>query len=438
MSRAMANSPVIPRSTTPRNVDLEDQRSHSTTPRAASPTDRLIHTVPLSLPASSLFRHGSSASTTQEERRPTSPLSAFTFPKSSTGRSTPEPRIAASSDGSSPTYSPAPWRRPVSPLTGSAFQTLNGSRPSTPSNVTWTVGAKSPTAKPLGRNGTITSSHSRNASTTSIGNTQEVAELKSAAKDNLRAATRSPPVFNLVDRGVEPADPKNKPNLNAPQPSPSPLPNLGFDASALAYRAAMSPSPVREISNTTGSSNSSGVNGLAGDSIQRMRSPFLTPPASPFSPKFKSNPLMVDPLSNSSRSSLASAGSSYHSWDEENNVGIAFISTSDTQEHVWHDIPLPPSSTNGVTTSSNTHSRSGSRSKHDRDDPEYILRHATGLSKLDILTIQGKLLEAAAMRAKTNETRSPSTLRRRRPSTAQSIQSFGGPSRVRICRNVFP
>ncbi len=307
---------------------------HSTTPRAASPTDRLIHTVPLSLPASSLLRLGLNGSTTQEERRPSSPspLSAFTFPKTSTGRSTPESRIAASTDGSPPTVSPTPWRRPVSPLTGSVFQPLNGSRPSTPSNVTWTIGAKSP-PKPLGRSGTITSSHSRNASTTSIGNVQEVAELKSAAKENLRTATRSPPVYNLVDRGVEPAESKTKQNLNPSLFSPSPLPNLGFDASALAHRAAMSPSPTREISNTTGSSNS--ANGFAGENIQRMRSPFLTPPGSPFSPKFNTNPLMVDPLLNSSRSSLASAGSSYHSWDEENNIGISFVHGVDTQEPVW-------------------------------------------------------------------------------------------------------
>lgn len=135
---------------------------------------------------------------------------------------------------------------------------------------------------------------------------------------------------------------------------------------------------------------------------------------------------MVTHLTNSSRSSLVSAGSSYHSWEEEHNLGVAFINTGDQDDVAWHEI------TTDSMGQADMVNGTGSQPKATVEDAEVLLRQSTGLSKLDLMLIQGKLLESAAFRAKTSETRSPSTLRRRRPSAAQSMQSFGGPSRVRI------
>ena len=119
---------------------------------------------------------------------------------------------------------------------------------------------------------------------------------------------------------------------------------------------------------------------------------------------------------NSSRSSLVSAGSSYHSWEEENGFSAGFISTLNQTDAAWHDVSSKPTA----------------------DEPEKILQQFTGLSKGDLLVIQTKLLDAAQTRAKNTEVRSPSTLRRRRPSTAQSIQSYGGiPSRVSLSMIFF-
>ena len=159
-------------------------------------------------------------------------------------------------------------------------------------------------------------------------------------------------------------------------------------------------------------------------------SQLLTPPTSPFAPRFGNDSnlhLFSSSISNnSSNSSLASAGSSYHSWEEENGAGWLFVPLPDGQEVAWHDIPSDSNLSHSHSHSHQSQSRSVSRS-HSRDDPETILRQYTGLSKADLVAIQGKLIEAKARNA---DVRASSTLRRRRPSTAHSIQSTGPPSRV--------
>jgi hypothetical protein len=124
-------------------------------------------------------------------------------------------------------------------------------------------------------------------------------------------------------------------------------------------------------------------------------------------------------MGNSSRTSLVSAGSSYHSWDEVITHESGFIGSLDDGQEAWHDFP-----------DSRDTSLSSDQKYLVPDEPEAILRQFTGLSRMELTTIQHKLVDATQIREKFAETRSPSTLRRRRPSTAQSMHSFGGPSRV--------
>lgn len=113
------------------------------------------------------------------------------------------------------------------------------------------------------------------------------------------------------------------------------------------------------------------------------------------------------------------------------DITNAYNDFVDEKEPVWHDFPGTLESGGGAP--ANSYSGDGLW-KRNFVEAEQMLRQSTGLTKLDLMLIQTKLVEAATQRAKASETlaRSPSTLRRRRPSTAQSIQSFGGPSRVSL------
>lgn len=407
--------PGMPRPVTPaREMELDDVRSHSTTPRATSPSALLnrSNTSPFTTSSLGLLRGASNASSIA---RPGSPLKNLIAHKSQPNGSPVEERHVngvIATDFAVPT---AHWRRPSSPLSSSVFSSFNnGSRPSTPSNVTWTVPAKQPgqTVKALGRNGTLLG-HSRNQSSMSGSESQDRVDL--SYSNSIKSADGSPqhaysPQASATDEDISLL--RNKFLSNG---SSLPLANYDHDdrqtSSSGSDRFARSPTPTHDLTKTL--PMGSGIDDTPRKS-QRALSPFTSSRSSPFTHKSSSsnNPLFISPMSNnSSRSSLVSAGSSYHSWEEENGFGVGFINTLSQDETPWHDVS----------------------SKTTEEDPEKILVKFTGLSKADLLVIQTKLVDAAQTRAKNAETRSPSTLRRRRPSTAQSIQSYGGvPSRVSV------
>lgn len=403
--------PGMPRPVTPhREHDIEDVRSMSITPRAASSS---ISGPPISSPTPSLHRQAVT-SPSPYGSRPKSPHSSVR----QGGRATPDERASIATSDHAPLSSH--WRRPSSPLStnSNAFQSLNGgSRPSTPSNVTWNVSPRSSAQvhRPLARNGTP-SGHNRNGSASSIGET----EPKDDRTDQDDFVLRSPkPVYKTAE------DEETRPKFlsNGSSLSASGLSFIDFDPAIGTNPLPLSPTPPVH---RTKSPATPALPEDTGRPKKSVSSHLLTPPTSPFASKFNdSNPLILSSTSNnSSRSSLVSLGSSYHSWEEENGTGGLFVPIPGGQELAWHDIP---SSSN-----LSTHSRSQSRSQEFKDDPETILRQHTGLTKTDLLTIQGKLVDASEARARNADVRASSTLRRRRPSTAQSIHSTGQPSRVRI------
>ena len=132
--------------------------------------------------------------------------------------------------------------------------------------------------------------------------------------------------------------------------------------------------------------------------------------------------LLFSPLANVSRSSLGSAGSSYHSWDEDHKQDrLRDLYFSLDPQLEWHDL----SGESSVTSTSRT-------TPYDTSDSEAAVREELGLNRSDIVTIQEKLVTAALTKAATPEGRNrANSVRKRRPSTSQSNYSFTGAEKVR-------
>ncbi|KAG8859780.1 hypothetical protein FRB91_006899 [Serendipita sp. 411] len=155
-------------------------------------------------------------------------------------------------------------------------------------------------------------------------------------------------------------------------------------------------------------------------------------PASSHTPSNSStsayNPLLHSSMGSSSRSSIGSIGSSYHSSDEEPNSKFKEVTN-------WLFDPESKGSTfantkkNGRSREELAGSKEYSDVKDDAsesiDDQEDVLQLLTGLTKKDIGTIQQKLISAAAAREAEEAIRT--TQRRRRPSV-QSREFVGSPT----------
>lgn len=388
--------PGMPRPMTPRDFDPDDQRSHSTTPRATSPTAATFTdstSVPVNVASGRPRRD--SASSQSAPRSPTSPLF---LQRSTNGRYTPD-------DGNRDNYttefdnplnsSILTRRRPASPLSGPPYQPMAvSSRPGTPSNIVWTTSPRKSTG------------HSRNGSWVSDGGV--------SSSDVHGASDHHTPSSRAVQTPALP----DSPTLESPPANLSSFPSHNRDNSA---------------SENQSYSKMSNVNASSPIRVTRSVTPTQNTPRSPASPTFsdvgvsskhgnkrssKQNapsslipPLIFSPLINSSRSSLESAGSSYHTWDgEEKDRSFTLFGDPDVSQPVWHDI------------SSSDKSITPGGSPEDEWDPEEIVAHYGGLKKSDFMAIQERLVIAAIERPE----RAGSSMRRRRPSTSQSNYSING------------
>lgn len=121
---------------------------------------------------------------------------------------------------------------------------------------------------------------------------------------------------------------------------------------------------------------------------------------------------MFSPLLNTSATSLLSAGSSYHSWADDNGkkTGWDQLVEYDSQRSPWQEIL-------------NSHDQHGSETDDASDagpneSPEEILRRTAGLSKNDLITLHKRLVEDAMNRRTFDPPRSP--IRRRRMSNSRA------------------
>ncbi|TCD65627.1 hypothetical protein EIP91_002432 [Steccherinum ochraceum] len=425
--------PGMPRPMTPHDASMEsDDQTPSATPRATSP--RLPSILPQSPTftqsfATSLHRSHSSASTARQVTpRPTSPSSAVppsTSPlflsRSTNGRFTPEDltRSGSTSPGLDTHDSPATnRRRPTSPLSTQAFQPLAAgvspsSRPSTPSNVMWNV--PSSPVKPQSQQATNRQSgHSRNGSAASVGDTVD-SHYHTDDLDRSKSLTRSLrspalPDSPWIDNGV------HEVMAAADARAPSAMSNFDLNSSRAPSRSVRSPTPTHSPTSPTfpesGSNTAVNTNGVSSKHSSRNHHTF----------SFGStHALLLSPIGNSSRSSLESAGSSYHSWDEDHKKDRLFtlFSRLDPGQTDWHDITVDKSSPSTSGTSTSPYEST--------TESEVIVKRDIGLSKSDFSAIQDKLVTAALVKAATpeNRHRAPS-IRRRRPSTSQSNYSYNG------------
>ncbi|KAI6103551.1 hypothetical protein F5141DRAFT_1189864 [Pisolithus sp. B1] len=386
--------PGMPRPMTPRDPVLdEDIRSHSTTPRAMSPNPSgHVSQLPSTSFTSGPLRRGSDAS--RSTPRPTSPPSyTSSSPYSSrspTGRRTPDESQRDSTSGTEQESSGSSLflrRRPVSPLTNTTFQPMAVSpRPSTPSNVTWNVGT---TGKSESR-----SMHSRNGSLTDTD--------FSVNADPSKSLTMSP---NPSDAPVTSSSTSSKwsrsasPAASTEYRSPSSL--SGYDV-VITLR---SPTPTQSRNVASPAFASSESNPIISRTSKQHASNF----------SLGSSQLSLSPLANSSRSSLESTGSSYHSDSgqaKRQTPGI-FANGAGQPQRTWHDLDK-----------SNSTTPSSSQEECDFED---IVRRYAGLTKSDFFTIQERLVGAMVQKSSYPDTRErANSLRRRRPSTSQSNYSVNG------------
>jgi serine/arginine repetitive matrix protein 2 len=417
----------MPRPMTPRDTsfDSDDQlsRANSATPRAASSiVERsTAMVVPLRLPSGAVVARNEFNMMTAKHHnpRPTSPGSStpLFLPRSVNGRFTPTDDHQRNASGAASSQELdslvsasvlGTRRRPASPLSPLHYQPMAVSaRPGTPSNVTWNP---QPSSSPTKKHG----SHSRNGSWTSgasgsHGVHDALSSLEGAKSSGSSIRSSALPDSPMIfDSGQ--GDSNNQVAYDS-RPS-SALSRGEMGSPTFQNRVLRSPTPTQNAPRSPASPTftsydvtSSGMNGSRRSSNQNAH------PTSPFSFS-PTQPLVFSPMANSSRSSLESAGSSYHSWDaglQKDRVIDLLISDIDPQQPMWHDV-------GGTDKSSDD---------DDFDEEEIIGRYA-GLTKSDFVAIQEKLVGAAIAKSTPAPRDRVPSLRRRRPSTSQSNYSLNG------------
>ncbi|KAF7295058.1 hypothetical protein MIND_01044000 [Mycena indigotica] len=380
--------PGMPRPMTPRDTsDFDEQRSYSTTPRASSPTvvspSPIVPSRQTTLPPS-------------HSPRPKSPNVLASSPiflqRSLNGRYTPEEPQHADSDATAS----LPWRRPTSPLSTASFQPLAVPvRPTTPSNVTWT-----PNGNPR---------HNRDGSWAS--DFSEASPSRSVRSPALPDSPLMGPGHTNMNSFSSTFSSTSSVDLPRPMSSISGV-DLGSPVMG-GHRPLRSPTPT-QITSRSPTSGTFSLNDASPKNGSRRSSNQNTPSTpftlGPFQPLFS-------PIANSSRSSLESAGSSFHSWDvDRKDQTASLFADGEVPRPIWHEI----SSANGQQNSDSPNSFS------DDGEAEEIIFSYAGLNKVDFQSIQEKLVTAAVAKTAPVELqprRSPS-LRRRRPSTSQSNYSL--------------
>jgi len=404
--------PGMPRPMTPRDPVLDDDiRSHSTTPRATSPllpnlNGHMSQYSTTSL-TSGLLRRGSDAS--RSTPRPTSPPSHTPsspyLSRSISGRRTPDESRRDSTSGTEQDSSASSIllrRRPVSPLSSTTFQPMSVSpRPSTPSNVTWTVGTATSPEKAYNKSESR-SLHSRNGSFASE------AEFSTYA-DRSKLSNMSP------RSTVSPDGPTS--SVEYRPPSSLSGNDVGSPLSSTRTFRSSTPTQARSAASPTFPSPESNV------ATVRSSKPHIS--------NFSLGASQFSPLVNSSRSSLESTGSSYHSdpGQTKRYTLDIFNSSAHQTPTAWYDLDKSSSTTPG--------------SSQEDGDCEDIIRRYAGLTKSDFFTIQEQLVVAAVQKSNYPDTRErTNSLRRRRPSTSQSNYSVSGKESrvlhsVSKCRFIF-
>jgi len=141
-------------------------------------------------------------------------------------------------------------------------------------------------------------------------------------------------------------------------------------------------------------------------------------------------PLVLTPFLNSSRSSFGSEGSSYHSIDEENGKKDrvkALFAKIEGEPPEWHDL---------ADVSFDTSFGSGGQEEvsfRSLAKEEELVKQLSGLSREDFAAVQERLLDAVHSRGdRGDRDKAGSVMKKRRPSTSQSFYTNGATSNGRV------
>lgn len=399
----------MPRPMTPRDQSFdgaEQARAHSTTPRPTSPILPNINGS-----SSPLLPAGIAAGLMRRETNGyTSSPRAHNGPFSVDAQRSYDSSTDESVNSNSSVYT---RRRPASPLATPSYQPMAvPPRPTTPSNITWNTSSNSISSG-------APKSHSRNASESSIDFAPSPERSVFVTGRSLRSP--APTNSSLIDDpsfGGGPWDKEASSSRNRP---PAAVPSIDLGSPVVVSNRSMhSPTPTQSrspapaaLSLMSGGDVFSGSTSKRGSRQQGGQSPF------DFG---RTYPLVFSPTK-SSRSSIASEGSSYHSDDGMNRLDCDFDFFGETTaKPSWHDV------SGSDVTAAGYHD-----DVQDDSEPDDIIYRYAGLTKADFVAIQEKLVTAAVNKAASPDPRERApSLRRRRPSTSQSNYSLNGrESRVR-------
>lgn len=406
--------PGMPRPVTPHGMEGDELRAHSTTPRATSSHSYTNYggqgemfgrpSSPRS-PGSSQSRSSNGRSSAAEDTKNKELFSSssdldLSFNAPTMGKRRPSSPLSSAPYQAMPL--PSSSSRPGAPHQASAF---SGSRPGTPSNVIW----RSHSPKPSN-------------STTNGAWMHEVMYVPVVShhgQHERNRSLRSPalPDSPIIEGGqstniftsLYPAFSANMDNARAFSPEA-----IDLGSPILGTGRLRSPTPTQSDQRSSSPHVSSPTKGKKASRPSQHQ-----PTPSSFS--FGSlNPLSLVPLDDSSRSSIDSDGSSYHSHEGHNDVSSLF-QASDSGVKPWHDLSSLDQTT------ANTSARSDSMFEAE----DTIKRCSGGLTKADFYNIQEKLVTiAGTRRAALGRERTPSLRRARRPSTSQSNYSVNGADKM--------
>jgi len=485
--------PGMQRPMTPHDIP-EPEEQFSPTPRATSPRLPLngSYNSAMNTTNSSLSRRDSNASTAKQPSRTGTPLSAGPggfLSRSLNGRYTPTedrqgPDPFDSDRGSSK-------RRPASPLSNTSFQPMmalpnespsTSSRPNTPAmNMIWQPQysqqqpvTSTPSFRPTHvRRG---SGHSRNGSISSLSEVLHNPNFIPNPSPTSISATTKPDVNRTITRNARSPTLPDSPYLesgrsNSQGSSPGDKERTGDHERASSVTSGMDPgSPfsfTRMLRSPTPNGNLPPTTTTAGmasyqESVGRrakspsfsIDQPNITSTSTTTTKMGKherhesgssfvlslgpsTQPLVLTPFLNSSRSSFGSEGSSYHSIDEDNRkkdrVRTLFAKI-EGEPPEWHDL-----TDNGIDTS---RAPGGPEEVSFRTlaKEEELVKQLSGLGKDDFVAIQERLLDAVQSRVdKGDRDKASSVMKKRRPSTSQSFYTNGATTNGRVSTlSTFP
>jgi serine/arginine repetitive matrix protein 2 len=422
----------MPRPMTPRDATFEPDEvspSSSSTPRATSPRIPSMDRATSPNFTSGVLRRDSTS--VRQSHRASSPiLTNASAPIASlisgvNGHFTPDrshtPDVTSVEFGNPQDSSLLGRRRPVSPFSPGTYQSMTvSSRPSTPSNVTWkapstpgggSTGGHSRSGSAVGfseldfavsalpspvRNGFDgPSTHTRSDSNMSSNDPLAVTQLNRSGTLLSSRSLRSPalpdsPVLENSAHSIG-IGKRGQPASLSNDLSSSPPPNAGLRSSTPTQYTQRSPASPAFSDHEVGRSSRRG-------SRQATASPFTLN---------QSQPLVLSPIANSSRSSLESAGSSYRTWEaDKQDRTLPLLAALESQPPAWHDLSASTGESNLLADG----------------DVEEIVQQCSGLSKGDFFAVQERLVFAAKLKAEAPEPRERrNSLRKRRPSASQPV-----------------